>query len=430
MKCENCLEKMSLYLDEDLNKQEQEELFNHIAECESCKKEFEELKNIVGDLRKAEFLELPENYHKELMERISEEKIIPVDFTSKKKSNWKKYTSIAAGFLVLVVLGIGRGYVSNNQYGEGGSSNTAYSKSGISESYSESPMAPMEMRGTGGAMDGGEVVYNQSFAEENGASVENDILAEEVSEDKEKGTSVTERKKIKNASLSISVDSFDAAAMNIRQNVEGNGGYVENFYSYIFYEDLSRDISLKAGNLNMRVPQENYESSLAYIKTLGKVNNENEGVNDITNQYIDTEARLNVKKAEEKRLIELLEKAENLTDIMAIEGRLSEVRGYIESIEEQLKGMDKLVSYSTINIDIQEKEPRGVSNISDDFGKSIKDSFIKSINFVVKGFQQLILNIVEISLPAVVVGITGFVVYKIIRFVIKRRNEKKNNEIK
>lgn len=218
--------------------------------------------------------------------------------------------------------------------------------------------------------------------------------------------------------------------MNIRQNVEGNGGYVENFYSYIFYEDLSRDISLKAGNLNMRVPQENYESSLAYIKTLGKVNNENEGVNDITNQYIDTEARLNVKKAEEKRLIELLEKAENLTDIMAIEGRLSEVRGYIESIEEQLKGMDKLVSYSTINIDIQEKEPRGVSNISDDFGKSIKDSFIKSINFVVKGFQQLILNIVEISLPAVVVGITGFVVYKIIRFVIKRRNEKKNNEIK
>lgn len=94
-------------------------------------------------------------------------------------------------------MGIGRGYVSNNQYGEGGSSNTAYSKSGISESYSESPMAPMEMRGTGGAMDGGEVVYNQSFAEENGASVENDILAEEVSEDKEKGTSVTERKRLR-----------------------------------------------------------------------------------------------------------------------------------------------------------------------------------------------------------------------------------------
>ena len=86
--------------------------------------------------------------------------------------------------------------------------------------------------------------------------------------------------------------------------------------------------------------------------------------------------------------------------------------------------MDKLVSFSTINIELEEKEPQGVSNISSDFGEKIKDSFVRSINFVVKGTQELILGIIELSMPLAIACVVGFPVYKVIKTFIRKRREK------
>ena len=71
-------------------------------------------------------------------------------------------------------------------------------------------------------------------------------------------------------------------------------------------------------------------------------------------EYVDFESRKTSLLAEEQRLIELLEKAENLTDVIQLEDKLSEIRYEIDRIESSLRTFDSLVSYSTITLNVQE----------------------------------------------------------------------------
>jgi|GEM_PF-5281792 Predicted integral membrane protein len=105
MDCDKALEMMSLYIDLELNKEEQEKLFEHIDCCEQCRQEFEMLKDIVGTLNKEEFLPLPCDYHEELMAKVNDIKIENVNFGKNGKDNrkkWKKYGSIAAAAVLVI----------------------------------------------------------------------------------------------------------------------------------------------------------------------------------------------------------------------------------------------------------------------------------------------------------------------------------------
>ena len=75
---------------------------------------------------------------------------------------------------------------------------------------------------------------------------------------------------------------------------------------------------------------------------------------DITGSYFDTQARLNALEQEEKRLLELLEKAETLDEIIQLEDRISNVRYEIESLTSQMKIYDKEVAYSTVSIFLED----------------------------------------------------------------------------
>ena len=171
---------------------------------------------------------------------------------------------------------------------------------------------------------------------------------------------LTERKNIKTSYISIEVENFDEAAENIENEAEAAGGYVQNFNSYIYYEDTDNDVSLKSGSMTVRVDKNNYNSVKDSIKSIGEVSSENEYVEDVTGQYIDTEAKLEAKLAEESRLVELLKNAGSVQDIVSIEERLADVRGYIESYRSMIDNWDKLVELSTINIDIKEEMPNKI----------------------------------------------------------------------
>ena len=60
MECEKALELISLYIDGELNKEEQEEIIKHMEQCESCKKEYDSLKEMVETLKEMEYMPLPE----------------------------------------------------------------------------------------------------------------------------------------------------------------------------------------------------------------------------------------------------------------------------------------------------------------------------------------------------------------------------------
>lgn len=409
MDCDKALEMMSLYIDEELNKEEQEKLFEHINSCSYCKEEFNLLKDLVGKLKEEEFLPLPEGYHEELMAKVNDSKIESVTFgrsNVRNKKSWKKYGSIAAAGLLVVVVGAA---ASSMNFGGYSQNETATAPMATSEAYSETAQMPMAKE-----------VAIEEFSADAGMGTERDMsLAVGGDIDAETNNTdvkvnLEERKKIKTAYITITVENFEQAVENIRTQVESSSGYVENFNSYVYMENSNE--SLKAGNITLRMDKDNYEQMKIYVKSMGEVTYEDENVNDITSQYIDTEGRLKAKRVEEERLLELLKSAENIQDIIAIEERLGNIRSDIESYQTTIDNWDKLVDLSTINVELKEKEPATVGTISSDFGAKLRESFIGSVNTLVRGFQSIVLGLVSVSLPllviAGVVSVTAIIIIK------------------
>ena len=81
-----------------------------------------------------------------------------------------------------------------------------------------------------------------------------------------------------------------------------------------------------------------------------------ESTQDVTLEYVDLESHKKVLITEQGRLLELLEQAESIEDILVLEERLSQVRYELESMESQLRTYDNLIDYSTVYLSISEVE--------------------------------------------------------------------------
>lgn len=421
MDCDKAFEMMSLYIDGELNKEEQEKLFEHINGCDYCKQEFEVLKNLVGKLKEEEFLPLPEGYHQELMTKVNDTKIENVNFgkkDKKKKRSWKKYGSIAAAGLLVVVVGAAASSLDFEGYNQNETTAATQAKS---QAYNETAQMPMAVP---------EEAASEEYSADAGVSMQRDMdmvggsgVSEEV-DVTDVNVNLEERKKIKTSYITITVDNFEQVVENIREKIESSSGYVENFNSYVYQQNS--DESLKAGNITLRMDKDNYEQMKVYIKSMGEVTYEDENVNDITSQYIDTEGRLKAKKIEEERLLELLGSAENIQDVIAIEERIGNIRSDIESYQSTIDNWDKLVDLSTINVELREEEPVTVGTISSDFGTKVKENFIGSVNMLVRGFQSIVLGLVSISLPLVVITV---VISVMVSIIIKRRKKRRSSDM-
>ena len=136
---------------------------------------------------------------------------------------------------------------------------------------------------------------------------------------------------------------------------------------------------------------------------------------------------MEAKKTEAARLVELLAKAESVDDIISIEGRLSEVRGEIDSYTSQLKSWDKQVNYSTISITVTEEADETFSNVSPDLGTRIKNSFIRGINRFTNGLENLAVGFVG---SIIYIAIIVIIIVAVVAAVKKKIRKRRSNEDK
>ncbi len=92
--------------------------------------------------------------------------------------------------------------------------------------------------------------------------------------------------------------------------------------------------------------------SKAYPAFKGKLAGERETVQNVTSQYVDLQSRLKNLRTEQQRLLQLMSQAQNLTDTLTIQDKLTEVEGQIEQIEGQINQLDSQVSYSTVTVNL------------------------------------------------------------------------------
>lgn len=163
-----------------------------------------------------------------------------------------------------------------------------------------------------------------------------------------------ERKLIRNVSMNLETREFDALTKSISDAVTFFGGYMEQ--ADVSGNSLywSGERSNRYSNITARIPENKLDAFLTEVSSQGNVTYKNESVQDVTLQYTDITSRKKTLQMEQERLWELLEKAESVDAVIALEARLSEVRYQLESIESQLRTLDNQIVYSTVYLSIQE----------------------------------------------------------------------------
>lgn len=269
------------------------------------------------------------------------------------------------------------------------------------------------------------------------APMAREMAAEEASYGSAAGNSLTDsgstsssvmpesRKWIITMYLSAETDDLDAMTAALDEKIAAMKGYVEdqNVYNGSAYSGRR----YRNATLTIRIPAEDADNFTQEVSGIANVISKEKNLEDVTLNYVATESRVQALETEQTRLLELLAKADNMTDLLEIESRLTDVRYELENYASQLKLYDNQIDYATIHLDISEvqeytpvEEPTMWERIRDGFGSSLKA--------LGKSLQNLLVWLI-VSLPFLVLyGGIAAVVIVLIRKTQKSRKIKKDKK--
>lgn len=237
----------------------------------------------------------------------------------------------------------------------------------------------------------------------------------------------TDRKLIRTVNLQIETKQFEDVTAGIEAEVRELGGYMEQS-SMDSGSGYDREY-YRSGYMMVRIPSDKLDSFVESVKETSNVTNISESTEDITLNYVDVESRKKALETERDRLMELLEKAETVEEIITIEGRLSEVRYQLESYTSQLRTYDNQVDYSTVHINISEVE-REVKAEAKGFWEEVQERFANSFYNLGHGIRSFAIwflgSLPYLILWAVLIGGAAVV----FRLICKKKKRKETSEKK
>ena len=161
------------------------------------------------------------------------------------------------------------------------------------------------------------------------------------------GTDARERMLAWKASLSIEVADVTNAALRAVALAEQNGGYLES----------RSDHSYGGTSLKLRLPAPAFTNAIGALEALGRVESRSVESEDVTEQYVDVEARLKNRIVLRDRLRKLLDQATEVKDVLAIETELNRVQGDVDSMEARIKALKGRVDYAVLDLHLSQKPP-------------------------------------------------------------------------
>ena len=212
-------------------------------------------------------------------------------------------------------------------------------------------------------------------------------------------------KMIYSANLEIQTTEYDAAIAALESSVTAFGGFVEqsNTYGDIRYNDdgTSRVVNRMADYV-VRVPATRFQEFLSQADGLGNVLSCNRYAENVTSRYTDQEARLASLYTQEERLLSMLEKSEDVESLIALEERLADVRYEIESIERNLRNLDRRIAYSSVTISLHEVEIYTPTKpVQRTFGEKLSDALTDGWRSFSRGVQYFLIDLVY-ALPGII----------------------------
>lgn len=296
--------------------------------------------------------------------------------------------------------------------------------SGNHNTYSESK----SYEGTGStyniasATDSESDTVDEGYADENGEASGDDGSILRKQED---------QKIVYTGEMEIQTLDYDKSVADIKQKIREMGGFSEyekeNDYDYGWYDyepGSYRKDKNRTLNITARIPSDNFEAFMAVVGETGKVMNKSVRAENISQVYAETETYKLALEKEQARLLQMMDKAETIEDMIAVESRLSEVERLLSMYKTDLAAMDKDVEYSTISIEIEEVVRYSETKTGTSFRERLANAFTESIAGFILFCQELILMIVRVFPFIIIIGIIIAVAVK-----SSKKNNKKKREL-
>lgn len=210
-------------------------------------------------------------------------------------------------------------------------------------------------------------------------------------------TQPVDKKIIKTGDLSLKIEKIETAVESITNIVKLNKGEIFNSY----FSESSR--GTKSGYITIRVPYQNFTTVFNEVKKVAtQVMSESSNAQDITEQYIDLEARLKNKQAEEVSFVALLNRSGKIEEILAVTREVARVRGEIEQLQGQMKYLNSQTDMSTITVNLSEDVV--IASASQDWRPwQVVKLSVKQLITAGQGFIDGLIRFIIVALPMLLI---------------------------
>ena len=227
-----------------------------------------------------------------------------------------------------------------------------------------------------------------------------------------------ERKIIRNADLQLEANAPEEAQVKITQIAESKGGFVvESTQSSSDIKAATRDTV----TMSVRVPSAKFDEALSEIRqTASRVIVESVKGQDVTEEFIDIEARLKTQKALEAQFLEIMKRSNSVEDALNVQTEIARVRGEIEKIEGRKRFLESQASLSTVKIKLQ--SPTAFSANSTGFLYQLKEAFGSGFDAALN-FILILVRVLIALLPFLIFIVLP--IYLLIRYILRKNRKQK-----
>lgn len=385
MKHKTIKELLPLYIDKGLNQEEKILIKTHLETCQECQNLLEEYRHNYNLLSSMDEVEIPDNFLPTLMKKIRRENskmdkktTLDIPLLERIKKLFRTPVKLPVGLIglsVLLVIILFTGLPGNL----GRNDNFSGLDNPDQLNYQLEDTRELQQK----------IIESGPRLTQEAPLADQDL---EIPED--------QRKIIQRAYLSIEVKQLENINDLVLKIIERNNGYIASSRDWITEDS-------KYSWYRLRIPADNFNSVITELtaKNIGRVVSRSITGEDVTEEFIDLEARLTNLTRQEERYRQLLDKAESVEDILKVENELTRIRSNIESLESRLKYLNNQVSMSTIEVEFREIQSVGITNWG----------IIRALQQAVQKMSNSIYRIITglgSLLPYLIILLIGYYIYK------------------
>lgn len=229
---------------------------------------------------------------------------------------------------------------------------------------------------------------------------------------------------IYSASMTIITEDFDDVVVEVDELIEQFGGFLQESN----VSGTGRTRTPRWASFQIRVPSHFYRELLQILGELGELEFLNTSATNVTAQYADISSRLNVLRTQEERILALLERAEEMEDIILLESELSNIIFRIEGLTGERNYLDQQVAFSTIHLSVSEivDGERAIPNVVE--WSEARGTLQTSLRVMRNFFVGLLIVLIALLPWLVVAAVIAVIVIVCVRRRRKRKGQKKEEK--